>query len=250
MARTPIALQLYSIREDCARDLPGTLAAVAKMGYEGVEFAGYYERSAKELRKLLDGLGLKAAGAHIGLDVLLEDQLPRTIEFHQQLGNQFLVIPWVDPRRMQTRSAWADFGKQLTEIAGKLKPYGMHPGYHNHSHEFKPIEGETPWDTLAANSSADVVMQLDIGNCLHGGGDAMALLKKWAGRALTVHLKDYSATNDKALVGEGEVPWSEVFEVCEAAGNTQWYIVEQESYPSSPLESVEGCVRFLKTLRR
>ena len=211
MARTPIALQLYSIREDCASDLPGTLAAVAKMGYEGVEFAGYYERSAKELRKLLDDLGLKAAGSHIGLDVLVGDQLPRTIEFHQELGNRFLVIPWVDPRNLQTRQAWADFGKQLTEIAEQLRPQGMHPGYHNHTHEFKPIEGEAPWDTLAANSSADVVMQLDIGNCLHGGGDAMGTLRKWADRGLTVHLKEYSAANDKALVGEGEVPWSEVF---------------------------------------
>jgi len=250
MGRIPVALQLYSVREDCARDLSGTVAAVARMGYHGVEFAGYYERSAKELRKLLDDNGLRPAGAHIGIDVLLGDELPRTIAFHQELGNQFLVIPWVDPRKMQTRQAWADFGKRLSEIAEKLRPHGMHTGYHNHSHEFRPVEGEAPWDTLAANSSPDVVMQLDIGNAMHGGADALAHLRRWADRALTIHLKEYSRTNDQALVGEGEVPWSEVFEVCEAAGKTEWYIVEQESYPYSPLESVERCIRFLKNLRR
>jgi len=250
MPRTPIALQLYSVREDCARDVPGTLAAVAKMGYQGVEFAGYYERSAKELRKLLDDNGLRAAGSHIGLNVLLGDELPRTIEFHRELGNQFLVIPWVDPRNMQTRAAWLDFARTLNQIAEKLQPHGMYTGYHNHSHEFQPVEGEAPWDTLAANTAPGVVMQLDIGNCLHGGGDAMAFLRKWASRALTIHFKDFSSTNDKALVGEGDVPWSDVFEICETAANTHWYIVEQESYPSSPLESAEGCIRFLKKMGR
>ena len=75
MSRIPIALQLYSVREDCERDLSGTLAAVAKMGYEGVEFAGYYGRSARELRAMVDDLGLAVVGTHIGLDTLLGDQL-------------------------------------------------------------------------------------------------------------------------------------------------------------------------------
>jgi len=79
MARIPIALQLYSVRQDCAKDLPGTLAAVAKMGYDGVEFAGYHGRSAAELRKMCDDLGLKVAGTHIGLDTLLGDQINATI---------------------------------------------------------------------------------------------------------------------------------------------------------------------------
>jgi len=248
MPRIPIALQLYSVREDCARDLPATLAAVAKMGYQGVEFAGYYERSAKELRKLLDDNGLRSAGSHIGLKALLGDELPRTIDFHQEVGVQFLIIPWMDPRNMPTRAAWLDFAHTLDQIAEKLQPHAMYTGYHNHAHEFRPVEGEVPWDILAANTSPEVVMQLDIGNCMHGGGDAIAFLRKWATRALTIHLKDFSSTNDKALVGEGDVPWSDVFEICETAANTHWYIVEQETYPSSPLDSVEGCIRFLKNM--
>lgn len=82
MKKIPIGLQLYSIREDCAKDLPGTLAAVSKMGYDGVEFAGYHGRTAKELRKMLDDLGLKCCGTHIGLDTLLGDALKASAEFN------------------------------------------------------------------------------------------------------------------------------------------------------------------------
>ena len=89
-SRTPIGLQLYSVRKECERDLPGVITAVAKMGYKGVEFAGYYNRSAKELRKMLDDKGLKCCGTHTGLDTLLGDNLVRTIEFNKTLGNKYL----------------------------------------------------------------------------------------------------------------------------------------------------------------
>jgi hypothetical protein len=91
--QAPIGLQLYSVREDCKRDLPGTIAAVGKMGYDGVEFAGYYDRSAEDLRKMLDDNGLVCCGTHTGLDTLLEDNLAKTIEFNKTLGNKYLIVP-------------------------------------------------------------------------------------------------------------------------------------------------------------
>ena len=87
MARIPIGLRLYSVREDCAKDLPGTLKAVAEMGYEGVEFAGYYNHTATELRKMLDDVGLVCCGTHIGLDTLQGDALEKTIDFHKTIVN-------------------------------------------------------------------------------------------------------------------------------------------------------------------
>ncbi len=248
MADTPIAVQLYSVREDCAEDLPGTLAALAKMGYQGVEFAGYYGRSAAELKKLLAENGLQAEGAHVGHEVFSDEELPRTIEFHQELGCKYLVIAHMPLEILPSRQHWADFAKRMTEVAEKLKPHGLLPGLHNGWTEFAPLDGEAPWDTFAANSSDDVVMQLDLGNCLHGGADAMGFLRKWAHRGRSIHLKEHSAANPKALVGEGDVPWREVFEVCAAAGNTEWFVVEQEVYPYPPLESVERCLRFLRNL--
>src|SRR5215813_9156685 len=95
--RIPVGLQLYSLREECAKDLPGMLKAVSGFGYKGVEFAGYHGRSAKELRKMLDDNGLKACGTHTPYETVHEDQLKATIEFNHTIGNTFLIVPWLNP---------------------------------------------------------------------------------------------------------------------------------------------------------
>jgi len=248
MARIPIGLQLYSVREDCARDLAGTLAAVAKMGYAGVEFAGYHGRSARELRQMLDDLGLKCCGTHIGLDTLLGDALPGTIEFNQILGNKYLVVPGLPKERTNSRAAWLATARLFSELAEKVAPYGMLVGYHNHFTEFQPLEGERPWDTFFGNTSPRVMMQLDTGNALHGGGDPIAILKQYPGRAITVHLKEYADGWDRAIIGEGVIRWDEIFALCESTGKTEWYIVEQENYASPPLECVAACLKNLRQM--
>jgi sugar phosphate isomerase/epimerase len=248
VANIPIALQLYSVREECARDLPGTIAAVAKMGYAGVEFAGYYERSAPELRKLLDDHGLRCAGTHTGLNTVLGDELPRTIEFNQTLGNKFLIVPGLPRERRETRQAWQETAKLFNEAAERAKPHGMLVGYHNHSIEFQPLDGELPWDTFFGNTKPEVVMQFDTGNALHGNAETAPFLRRYPGRAITVHLKEYAKDNNKALIGEGDVPWDEVFQLCETIGGTEWYIVEQESYAYPPLECVDRCLQALRKM--
>ena len=248
MARIPIALQLYSVREDCARDLPGVLSAVAKMGYEGVEFAGTYNHDAPAIRRMLDDLGLKVAGAHVGLNTLLGPELDRSVAFHKTLGNRFLIVPGFPPERRSSRAAWLDTARTMNDIAERLRPHGMRTGYHNHHIEFQPMEGELPWDTFFGNTNQEVVMQFDTGNAMHGGGDAPTYLARYPGRATTVHLKEHSATNDKALIGEGDIPWSEIFRLCERIGNTEWYIVEQESYAHPPMTCVERCLQNLKKM--
>jgi len=246
MAKIPIALQLYSVREDCQRDLPGTLAAVAKMGYAGVEFAGYYNRSAAELRKLVDDLGLKVAGTHIGLNTLLGDELPRTIEFNQTIGNKFLVVPGLSEDHTKNAAAWRNTARIFNEIADKLTPLGLYTGYHNHHTEFTPMEGQLPWDIFFGNTQARVVMQLDLGNALYGGADPVPFLEKYPGRAITIHLKEHAKGNEKAIIGEGDIRWQDTFRLCEAAGKTQWYIVEQESYAYPPVECVDRCLQALR----
>lgn len=248
MARIPIALQLYSVREDAARDLPGVLKAVAKMGYDGVEFAGYYGHDAPAIRAMLDELGLKVAGAHVGIDTLLGDELEKSVAFHKTLGNINLVVPGLPRERTESRAAWLDTAKTMSEIAARLAPHGMRTGYHNHHIEFVPLDGELPWDTFFGNTSPEVIMQFDTGNALHGGADAAPFLQRYPGRARTVHLKEYSAGNDTALIGEGDVPWPTIFELCETIGNTEWYIVEQESYAFPPLECVDRCLQKLRAM--
>ena len=251
MRKIPIALQLYSVREDCARDLPGTLEAIADMGYEGVEFAGYYGRSAEELRRMLDDVGLKVAGTHISIHTLLGDELERTVEFNRTLGNKFLIVPGLPEEMRNSKAAWLRTARLMNEIAERLE--GMRVGYHNHMIEFQPLNGELPWDIFFKATAPEVVMQLDTGNAMRGGvspDEILEILKRYPGRALTVHLKEYSSTNDKALIGEGEMKWKEFFSLCETIGGTEWYIVEQESYAYPPLECVRRCLNNLKELMR
>ena len=247
MSRIPIGVQLYSVRDDCARDLPGTLAAVAKMGYEAVEFYNYYGRPAQEIRKLLDDLGLKCCGTHTGLPTLLGDALPRTIEYNQIVGNPYLVAPSLPEDRRNSAAAWRDTGRLFAELAEQVKPYGMKVGYHNHNIEFKPLEGALPFDLFFGAAGPDVIMQVDVGNAMHGGGDPVACLRNYPGRATTVHIKEYSK-DQMALVGEGEANLAEVFALCETTGGTQWYIVEQETYSHPPMECIRLCLENLRRM--
>ena len=248
MKKIPIGLQLYSVRDDCARNLPAVLEAVAKMGYAAVEFAGYHGRNAGELRKMLDNLGLKCCGTHTGMDTLLGDALPKTIEFNLAIGNKFLIVPWLPDQYRDSRAAWRKTAELFNELAAKVKPHGLRVGYHNHDIEFKPVEGVLPWDTFFGTAKPEVVMQVDTGNCLQGKGDPIACLKNYPGRATTVHLKEYAPANPKALVGDGDVKWKEVFAICESIGGTEWYIVEYESDAYPPLECVDRCLKNLRKM--
>lgn len=244
-----VALQLYSVREDCARDLEGTLKAVREMGYIGVEFAGYHGRDAKELRKMLDDLGLQVSGTHIQLETLLGDELGRTVEFNHELGNRYLIVPAVSEEWRRTKEDWRKLAELFNEISERVKPDGMFVGYHNHMVEFQRIDGELPWDIFFSTANQDVVMQLDVGNAMRGGAkveELFEVIRRYPGRAKSIHVKEFSATNPDAIVGEGEVDWVKMFELCEGVGGTEWFIVEQESYAYAPIECVRLCLEKLK----
>ena len=243
----PIGLQLYSVRNECEKNLPPVIEAVAKMGYKGVEFAGYYGRNADELRKLLDASGLKCCGTHTGLNTIIGEQLKATVEFNRTLGNKYLIVPGLPQENTKSVQALIDTAKLLTEVAAKVKPQGLRVGYHAHGGDFKKVDGQMAWDVLFTNAGPDVVMQLDLGNCLGGGGDPYATLKKYPGRSATIHLKEHGG-KPGACVGEGDVKWTEVFQLCETSGNTEWYIVEQESYDGGPLDSIRRCFENLKKM--
>jgi sugar phosphate isomerase/epimerase len=249
--KIPIGVQLYSVRTLCARDLPGTMAGVAKLGYKGVEFAGYYNRSAAELRKMLEDNGLKCCGTHIQIDTLLGDNFAKTVEFNKTIGNRNLIMPGLPEKYRNSIQAWRDTGKLFNELAAKLKPEGLRAGYHNHSAEFQAVNGEVPWDAFFGTANKDVIMQLDIGHAVHAGADPVAVLKKYKGRAKTVHVKDFSATKKGGdVVGEGDIKWKEVLQACEKTGGTEWYIVEEESNVYAGLEGIERSLKGLHSFGR
>lgn len=247
--KIPIGLQLYSVRSECAKDLPGTIAKVAKMGYQGVEFAGYYDYKARDLRKLLDDNHLVCCGTHTAWETLADDKLAETIEFNKILGNKYLICPWLQPNDANPRDTWLGYAKRFNVLAEKVKPHGMYVGYHAHAHDFAPVGDTTGWDLIASNTGKDVIMQLDLGNCMDGKGDPIKYLQRYPGRAITLHLKEWSATNKKAMIGEGDVKWSEVFQLVHAAGRTQWYIIEEEKDAVPPLQGAEISLTNLKKMR-
>jgi sugar phosphate isomerase/epimerase len=243
----PVGVQLYSVREEAAKDLPKVLEAIGKMGYKGVEFAGYYgwESKPRELRKLLDDNGLKCCGTHTALETVTGDALKATAELHTILGNSYLIVPSLSVTDAQ---GWLDMAKRFDETAVKAKTLGMRVGYHAHAGDFSKLGELTPWEIFFDQTNADVVMQLDTGNCMAGGGDPVAILKKYPGRSTTVHLKEHGGP-EGAVIGQGDVRWQEVFEICETTGGTLWYIVEHET-GANPMENIRGCLEGLRKMGR
>ncbi|HEX8552404.1 MAG TPA: sugar phosphate isomerase/epimerase [Abditibacteriaceae bacterium] len=250
MTQIPVAAQLYSVREECERDLMGTLEKVAKMGFDGVEFAGFHGHSAQDVRAKLDEVGLRVAGAHIQFSEFSDEAIDATIEYHRTIGNRFLIVPWVDTKTLQSKAAWLELAERINGIAEKVKPHGMRMGYHNHDFEFKnlPDTDELPWDIFFGATNQDVVMQFDTANALGAGAKASDFLRKYPNRATTVHLKEHSA-DGSAMLGEGDVPFREIMEICESTGGTQWYIIEHEKYPVPPMECIERDLRNFEKLR-
>jgi len=241
--KIPVGLQLYSVRNECKADFPGTIAAVGRMGYAGVEFAGYWNYSAKDIRRMLDDAGLVACGTHTSFESLLPDKLDETIEFNRTLGNKFLIVPYMTGK---TRADWLARAERLNAVAAALKPLGMLTGYHAHAHDFKPVEGEPAWDIFFRNTRPEVIMQLDTSNCLDGGADPVEVLRRYPGRGLTIHLKA-NGGGPEAVIGEDKVNWSGVFELCETISGTQWYVVEHES-SRQPLVAVQRSLDALRAL--
>jgi hypothetical protein len=163
--KIPVGLQLYSVR-DAEKDLPGVIKAVANMGYEGVEFAGYYNHKAPDFRKMLDDNGLVCCGTHTQYDTLKPDKFDETVAFNRTLGNKYIIVPWLDPNTNTTKEQWVKLAREFTDLSVKLKPHGMRIGYHSHGGDFKKIDGQTYWDILFTNARKDEE-DVPVGHPLH-----------------------------------------------------------------------------------
>jgi len=222
----PIGFQLYTVRGEFARDVPGTLKKLGQIGYQAVEFWGYggtpnvYQKySAAELRKLLDDSGLKCCGMHLELKALEKDNLKRTVENNQTLGSEYLNVA-AAKEKMSSDEGIADLAKFLYLIAIECRPEKMTVGYHAHPFDFEKIKGRFAWDLLFSRTDSAVNMQMDVGNCLAGNGDPIAMLKKFPGRTRSIHIKEHQdKTFDSGF-------YKEVFQLCETSSGTKWYIVE------------------------
>jgi sugar phosphate isomerase/epimerase len=170
------------------------------------------------------------------LPALQGDGFARETEFNKILGNDKLIIASGNAR---TVDDWSRFADGFSALAEKLKPFQMRIGYHNHTGEFLPVDGQIPEYILFDKASPDVFVQLDIGHCAHGGGDPVAVIRKYAGRLLSVHVKDWVPATGSDIVGEGIVKWDEVLAACAGAPSLQWYNIEEESGKFPGLDGID-----------
>jgi sugar phosphate isomerase/epimerase len=252
--RIPVGIELYSVRDELAKDLPATVRAVAKMGYEVVEFfSPYYQWTtdyAKEVRKLLDDLGIRCPSTHNSAAALAPEGIQKAIELNQILGSKSIIM--ASAGKVEGLDGWKAVGERLTRAAERLKPFGMRAGFHNHKLEFVALEGKRPMEVLAANTPKQVTLQLDVGTCVDAGYDPVAWIKANPGRIRSLHLKDWGAGEEKGyrvLFGEGDAPWKNIFAAAEAKGGAEYYLIEQEGSRYSSLETAERCLAAYKKLR-
>ena len=247
----PIALQLYSVRKDAAQDLMDVLEKVAAMGYDGVEFAGYYDHTPEAIRAKLDAVGLRAEGTHTPWDALGPGRFDETVAIHKTLGCEYVIVPWIPKEKRNSPEACAATAREWTETTAKLADVGLRFGFHAHADDMTPLEGgKSAYYLLAEGTPEAFIMQYDTANGMSGGADPVQPILDFPGRNVSLHLKGYSKTTGHgAIIGEDDIPWARVFEAAENGGGTVWYVIEHEDETIAPMEAVERCLVNVRKMR-
>jgi sugar phosphate isomerase/epimerase len=233
---------------------------VAEIGYQVVEFyAPYFQWTpvyAKEVRRMIDDLGLKCYSTHNHLISFTPgDGMARAIELNQILGARHLVLSSAG-REPRGADAWKKLCEQLTDATNQLLPHGLTAGFHNHQTEWVKVDGDLRiMDLIAANTPKEFVLQFDVGTCMEAGADPLAWIKANPGRIRSLHLKDWAPGADaeqkgyRVLFGEGVTPWAEIIKAAETVGGVEFYLMEQEGSRYSEFETAKRCLTTWKELR-
>ena len=247
----PVGLELYSVRDELKNDSQGTVRAVAKMGYQGVEFYAPYfewtESQTKEMRTLLDDLGIKCFSTHNDSAFFNKENLPKARDYNLILGSKYVVMASAQPK--PGIDGWKGVADTLNSAAEQLESAGLKPGYHNHQLEFTPAADlpmkARPIEIIAKNTKPTVMLQLDVGTCLEAGSDPTAWIRANPGRIRSLHCKDWSSDPSKGytvLFGEGVADWKSIFAAAESVGGVEYYLVEQEGSRFSELDTAQKCL--------
>lgn len=247
----PIGVQLWCVRKQLATDIPGTLASLAAAGFDAVELENAFKVPGPEWRKHLDAAKLKPCGFHHTLAELQGDRLAATIEFNQAIGNPYLIIRSLAAEVYKSADLLKQTADAVNEAAAKVKPHKMRVGYHNHFLDFNRIDGEYWWNRFADATTKDVILQLDTGNASELEGISLVdLVRRNAGRTVTMHIKPYSKKSPNAYLGADELDWPGIMTAAESVGGTAWYIIEYEKEGVPPVEALKANLEGFKKLRR
>ena len=240
-----VGLQLYTLRNELSQDFEGTLARVAELGYKEMEFAGYYGRSASEVRSILDQNGMTSPAAHIQLQALRDD-LDGELERAAILGQKYIVVP-ILPESQRTISEYQRTADYLNRAGEVCKQAGIKMGYHNHNFEFIETDGQIPYDILLNETEANLVdMELDLYWIRYAGVDPVSYFEKYPGRFSMLHIKDMDEFRRMADVGSGEINFAEIFSHADAAGFEHFFV--EHDRPGNGLASVAVSIYTLRNI--
>ena len=240
-----IGLQLYTIRSLMAEDMAGTLGAVAAIGYDEVEFAGYFGHTPAAVRGWLDSAGLSSSAAHVGMGDLMGAGLETAIETAATLGQRWLVLPWM-PEEMRTSDGYRALADMLNAAGETAAAANLRVAYHNHAFEFDTVDddGTTGYSLLLEHLDPSLTdLEIDFHWSAVGGVDSAALLRDNPGRFTLCHIKDLSADGRMADVGAGEIDWAGLFALSDTAGLLHFFV--EHDQPGDPLASIEASYRYL-----
>lgn len=246
---TRIGLQLYSVKERCASDFFGTLDEVARSGYDGVEFAGYYETSSTDLKQRLDDNGLKAAGSHIPIDHL-ERSLDQVIDYSYKIESPYIICPGLPEHYRDSEDAYKRTGELFTKIGEKTNEANIAFGYHNHDIELKTFDGKYGLDLLFTHSdSRFVFMELDTFWLEATGLKSVDWIHRYKERLKILHMKDMNNLEElrNVEVGSGVMDFHAIHAAAQQYG-VEWYTVEQEQFDKNEFESIKESSAFLRSL--
>lgn len=240
-----IGIQLYTVRGLMQRDAAGTLEKIAKIGYQEVEFAGLYGKSAKEMRSLLDRFGLAATSSHIGTAEMRGDW-ERTLEDAVTLGQRYITCAWIDAGD-RTLNGYREIADLFDRSGEAARTAGLQLCYHNHDFEFTRVEGIVPYDLLLRECDHDLVkMEMDIYWLVKGGRDPLEYFQWYPGRFPLLHVKDMDAAGKMVDVGQGVIGFRGIFEHAAQAGMQHFFVEHDE--PKDPLATARVSYDYLRSL--
>jgi sugar phosphate isomerase/epimerase len=259
-----LGLQLYTVRDEMAKDFDGTLEKVAALGYKEVEFAGYFKKSPQEVKAALATHGLTSPSTHVGYDVL-GDKFPEVIEASRVIGHKFIVNPWIEEPIRNQPGAWTRAAETFNHAGEMAKKADIQFAYHNHHFEFVPVDGKKPLELILETCDPALVkIELDLCWAAAAGQDPVAWFEKYPGRFPMVHVKGLKRIPADAAkwttappiqqllpdvtdVGPGPIDWARIFSHAKQAG-IEHYFVEHDQ-PASPFDSLAASAKYLETLR-
>lgn len=246
--KLPIGLQLYSLRDHTREDMAGTLRKVAAMGYRNIELAGYGNLNREQLKEVIEETSQQVISSHTNIP-RLQDELADIAAEAKVFGNHYVVLGSIPPDLRGSADNWKQAAELLNGIGEKLQQHGLQFCYHNHAFEFEEkYDGEYAFDILFGNTDPQLVQsELDSYWVLKGGEDPVKYLHKYADRIPLLHIKDMRQDGDFAEIGAGTMNWSEIFKAAESTG-VQHYIVEQDTCPADPLDSVKLSIDNLRQM--